>query len=104
MSSLLENFQEEAKDDFKEGGFAVLISVGLAHLQSHEQGPLAVLARASSTSHADITGGHHRITSFGLLLEVDVSFGSAYVFSLFELPVAAFMSVSKSNACRTSSS
>ena len=73
MSSLPENFKEEAKDDFKEGGFAVLISVGLAHLQSHEQGPLAVSARASSTSHADITGRHHRITSLGLLLEVDVA-------------------------------
>ena len=98
----MENFKEQAKNDLKEGGFAVLISIGLAHLQSHEQGPLAVSACASSTSHADITGRHHRITSLGLLLEVDVSFGSAYVFSLFELPVAAFMSVSKSNACRTS--
>ena len=68
---LPEHFKEEAKDDFKEGGFAVPISVGLAHLQSHEQGPPAVLARASSTSHADSTGRHPKITSLGLLLEVD---------------------------------
>ena len=99
----MENFKEEAKNDLKESGFAVLISIGLAHLQSHEQDPLAVSACASSTSHADITGRHHRITSLGLLLEVDVSSGSACVCSLFALSVAAFMSVSKSNACRTSS-
>ena len=94
----MENFKGQAKNDPKEGGFAVLISIGLAHLQSHNRGSLAVSACASSTSHADITGRHHRITSLGRLLEVDVSSGSAYVLPFFELSVAAFMAVSKSNA------
>ena len=76
----------------------MLISVGLAQLHRHEQGAPAVSARGFSTSHADITRQHHRITSLEFFLEVDVLSGSAYVFSLFELSVAAFMSVSKSNA------